>query len=201
MGQVYQCWWRICREIIFFFFSSFEYHMYCDLFIDSPTYVYLYLITLLIPEAVWSVTWPNLNCYPVIFLQGLRKPQKFLKWLVSLPRFEPNTPISIIVWTNLLGNMNWKQWFLLGRSTMSILNWCPAFRRLFMPPWSWLFIVISAYSYRKLRSSGYHTLGFSWFSFVPLGKCLDSTTIRPWPLLSKFFLIRYSSIIILFGAI
>jgi hypothetical protein len=25
MGQVYQCWWRICREVIFF--SRFEYHV------------------------------------------------------------------------------------------------------------------------------------------------------------------------------
>jgi hypothetical protein len=26
MGQVYQCWWRICREINVFL-SRFEYHM------------------------------------------------------------------------------------------------------------------------------------------------------------------------------
>jgi hypothetical protein len=26
MGQVYQCWWRICREINAF--SRFEYHMF-----------------------------------------------------------------------------------------------------------------------------------------------------------------------------
>jgi hypothetical protein len=29
MGQVYQCWWRICREINVLF--SFEYHMFCVL--------------------------------------------------------------------------------------------------------------------------------------------------------------------------
>jgi hypothetical protein len=30
MGQAYQCWWRICREINVF--STFEYHMCCVLF-------------------------------------------------------------------------------------------------------------------------------------------------------------------------
>jgi hypothetical protein len=30
MGQVYQCWWRICREIIVF--SRFEYHMFYVLY-------------------------------------------------------------------------------------------------------------------------------------------------------------------------
>jgi hypothetical protein len=28
MGQVYQCWWRMCREI---FFYKFRYHMFCVL--------------------------------------------------------------------------------------------------------------------------------------------------------------------------
>jgi hypothetical protein len=42
MGQVYQCWWKICREINAF--SRFEYHMLllfisiCDIFTDSPSY-------------------------------------------------------------------------------------------------------------------------------------------------------------------
>jgi hypothetical protein len=45
MGQVYQCWWRICREINVFF-SRFEYHMFyvisiCDLFTDSSSYIKL----------------------------------------------------------------------------------------------------------------------------------------------------------------
>jgi hypothetical protein len=30
MGQVYQCWWRICREM--FSFSIFEYHMFYVLY-------------------------------------------------------------------------------------------------------------------------------------------------------------------------
>jgi hypothetical protein len=30
MGQVYECWWRICREIIFF--PRFEYHMFYVLY-------------------------------------------------------------------------------------------------------------------------------------------------------------------------
>jgi hypothetical protein len=30
MGQVYQCWWRICREINVF--SRFEYHMFYILY-------------------------------------------------------------------------------------------------------------------------------------------------------------------------
>jgi hypothetical protein len=42
MGQVYQCWRRICREIKGFF-SRFEYHVLlfisiCDLFTDPPIY-------------------------------------------------------------------------------------------------------------------------------------------------------------------
>jgi hypothetical protein len=41
MEQVYQCWWRICREINAF--SRFEYHVLrftsiCDLFTDFPSY-------------------------------------------------------------------------------------------------------------------------------------------------------------------
>jgi hypothetical protein len=38
MGQVYQCWWRICREINVF--SRFEYHKFYVLypFTDSPLY-------------------------------------------------------------------------------------------------------------------------------------------------------------------
>jgi hypothetical protein len=31
MGQVFQCWWRICRDINVFFFR-FEYHMFCVLY-------------------------------------------------------------------------------------------------------------------------------------------------------------------------
>jgi hypothetical protein len=41
MGQVYQCWWRICREIIIF--SRFEYHMFYVLY---PFVAYL--LTLLV---------------------------------------------------------------------------------------------------------------------------------------------------------
>jgi hypothetical protein len=38
-GQVYQCWWKICREInVFFFFSRFEYHMF---FVVYPCMTYL----------------------------------------------------------------------------------------------------------------------------------------------------------------
>jgi hypothetical protein len=42
MGHVYQCCWRICREINAF--SGFEYHFLCfiyicDLFTDSPSYI------------------------------------------------------------------------------------------------------------------------------------------------------------------
>jgi hypothetical protein len=40
MGEVYQCWWRICREINVF--SRFEYHMFYFLysFTDSPPYIH-----------------------------------------------------------------------------------------------------------------------------------------------------------------
>jgi hypothetical protein len=31
MGQLYQCWWRICREINVFF-SGFRYHMFYILY-------------------------------------------------------------------------------------------------------------------------------------------------------------------------
>jgi hypothetical protein len=36
MGQVYQCWWRICREINVF--SRFEYHMF---YVVYPFVTYL----------------------------------------------------------------------------------------------------------------------------------------------------------------
>jgi hypothetical protein len=42
MTRVYQCWWRLCREINVF--SKFKYHVICfisicDLFIDSSSYM------------------------------------------------------------------------------------------------------------------------------------------------------------------
>jgi hypothetical protein len=39
--QVYQCWWRICREIKFFF-SRFEYHTFYVLY---PFVTYLLTLT------------------------------------------------------------------------------------------------------------------------------------------------------------
>jgi hypothetical protein len=45
MGQVYQCWWSLCREINGFFFFQFRisnilrFISVCDLFTDSPSYV------------------------------------------------------------------------------------------------------------------------------------------------------------------
>jgi hypothetical protein len=51
MGHVFQCWWRICREINIFF--SFEYHIFCIIylfvfylliiFVIYPIYLILYL--------------------------------------------------------------------------------------------------------------------------------------------------------------
>jgi hypothetical protein len=43
MGQVYQCWWRICREINVFF-SRFEYNMFYVLF---PFVTYLLTLPLI----------------------------------------------------------------------------------------------------------------------------------------------------------
>jgi hypothetical protein len=45
MGQVYQCWWRICREIKVFFSQVQISHVLpfvfiCDLFTDSPSCVF-----------------------------------------------------------------------------------------------------------------------------------------------------------------
>jgi hypothetical protein len=43
MGQVYQCWWRICREINVFFRVQISHVLsfisICDLFPDTPSYV------------------------------------------------------------------------------------------------------------------------------------------------------------------
>jgi hypothetical protein len=42
MGQVYQCWWRICREIFFFQIRISHVSRFisiCNLFTDSPSYV------------------------------------------------------------------------------------------------------------------------------------------------------------------
>jgi hypothetical protein len=42
MGQVYQCWWRICREINVFLQVRISHVLrcmsICDLFTDSPMY-------------------------------------------------------------------------------------------------------------------------------------------------------------------
>jgi hypothetical protein len=41
IGQVYQCWWRVCREIIFFFQVRISHVLHfisiCDLFTDFPS--------------------------------------------------------------------------------------------------------------------------------------------------------------------
>jgi hypothetical protein len=40
MGQVYQCWWRICREINVFLVRIshvLRFISICDLFTDSPS--------------------------------------------------------------------------------------------------------------------------------------------------------------------
>jgi hypothetical protein len=44
-GQVYHCWWRICREINTFFFQVrisrvLRFISICDLFTDSASYIY-----------------------------------------------------------------------------------------------------------------------------------------------------------------
>jgi hypothetical protein len=39
MGQVYQCWWMICREINVF--SSFEYHIF---YVSFPFVTYLLIL-------------------------------------------------------------------------------------------------------------------------------------------------------------
>jgi hypothetical protein len=43
MGQVYHCWWRICREINFFFQFGISHILrfisICDVFTDSPSYI------------------------------------------------------------------------------------------------------------------------------------------------------------------
>jgi hypothetical protein len=44
MGQVYQCWWRICIGIDVFPGSNitcFIFYIICDLFTDSPSYIIL----------------------------------------------------------------------------------------------------------------------------------------------------------------
>jgi hypothetical protein len=43
LGQVYQCWWRICREIKIFF-SRLEYHMFYVLY---PFVTYLLTLPLI----------------------------------------------------------------------------------------------------------------------------------------------------------
>jgi hypothetical protein len=51
VGQIYQCWWRICPEINVF--SRFEYHVLhfksvCNLFIESSLYNLNLLITIIL---------------------------------------------------------------------------------------------------------------------------------------------------------
>jgi hypothetical protein len=62
MGQMYQCWWRIRREINVFFFYSFEYHMF---YVSYPFVMYLLTLprtkslinlhSLIQPHGVWYV--------------------------------------------------------------------------------------------------------------------------------------------------
>jgi hypothetical protein len=49
MGQMYQCWWRICREINFFF--SFEYHTFHVLY---PFVTYLLTLHPIHYMAMWN---------------------------------------------------------------------------------------------------------------------------------------------------
>jgi hypothetical protein len=69
MGRVYQCCWRICREINVFFFSRYEYHM---LHVLYPFVTYLLTLPriyvgLVICEG-WSFYWSvnNLQAYLIL---------------------------------------------------------------------------------------------------------------------------------------
>jgi hypothetical protein len=68
MGQVYQCWWRICREMIFFPGSNiicFMFYIYCGLFTDSPSRLPLWTHRLVdqtrLPVLLISITYRQGN--------------------------------------------------------------------------------------------------------------------------------------------
>jgi hypothetical protein len=48
MGQVYQCWWRICQVKIVF--SRFECHIFTFTFFDSPSYL---IFSIYSPYILW----------------------------------------------------------------------------------------------------------------------------------------------------
>jgi hypothetical protein len=52
MGQVYLCWWRICREI--HFLSKFEYHMFYVLY-QFATYLLTPLVQTII--GLLNISW------------------------------------------------------------------------------------------------------------------------------------------------
>jgi hypothetical protein len=56
MGQVYQCWWRICREINVLFFPSFEYMFY----VLYPFVTYW----LTLPRS-WCPCWDSNQAHPI----------------------------------------------------------------------------------------------------------------------------------------
>jgi hypothetical protein len=51
MGQVCQCWWKVCREIIIF--SGLKYHMYCVLY-QFVTYLLALLCIYIYISSMWG---------------------------------------------------------------------------------------------------------------------------------------------------
>jgi hypothetical protein len=63
MGQLYQCWWRICREINIF--PNFEYHMFYILY---PFVTYWLTLRR-------SRSWPKWGATAEFVWRGWRKPK------------------------------------------------------------------------------------------------------------------------------
>jgi hypothetical protein len=60
MGQVYQCWWRICGEVIVF--SKFEYHIFLVLYLfvtynDSSSYMHTLLQPMRLSGSLRFYVW------------------------------------------------------------------------------------------------------------------------------------------------
>jgi hypothetical protein len=56
--------------------------------------------------------------------------------------------------------------------------------------------VLEVLSSNPGRYTSYKDTDSLWFSSIPLGKCLERTSIMPWPLLSKSFPVHYYPVIL-----
>jgi hypothetical protein len=96
MEQVYQCWWRICGEIIFF---GFEYHMFYVLY-QFVTYILILPRICIFPSAA-PARLDEFYLYSVFRSLSIRG-------LCPMNMDIPATKIGAIRMCNIVCNFSWK---------------------------------------------------------------------------------------------